>query len=128
MSIKETVGNFIKRFLYGYKVDSANYIAHLRKIGVSIGEGTVLYNPRSNVIDETNPSLLRIGKNVRITNGVVILTHDYSWSVLAGKYGECLGGVAPVIVGDNVFLGINSIITKGCTIGNNVINPYGPPY
>ena len=49
------------------------------------------------------------------------MTHDYSWSVLAGIYGECLGGVAPVTIGDNVFIGINSIVLKGVKIGNNVI-------
>ncbi len=67
------------------------------------------------------PALLKIGSNVKIAHGVVILTHDYSWSILAGIYGECLGGVAPVTIGDNVFIGINSIVLKGVKIGNNVI-------
>lgn len=49
------------------------------------------------------------------------MTHDYSWSVLVGVYGDCLGGVGPVVIGNNVFIGMHSIILKGTTIGNNVI-------
>ena len=121
MIIKQYIQRFLKRCIYGAKCDSPHYIAHLRKKGIYVGAGSLFYDPISNVVDETNPVLLRIGENVRITHGVVILTHDYSWSVIAGKYGECLGGVAPVTIGDNVFIGMNSIITKGVTIGDNII-------
>lgn len=65
--------------------------------------------------------MLKIGKNVRITKGCVILTHDYSWSVIAGVYGEILGGVGKVEIGNNVFLGMNSIVLKNTSIGDNVI-------
>ena len=95
------MNKFLRHYLYGCKCDNSHYI--------------------SNVIDETNPKLLKIGNNVRVTHGVVILTHDYSWSVIAGKYGECIGGVAPVTIGDNVFIGMNAIILKGSTIGSNVV-------
>ena len=73
------------------------------------------------MIDVTNPKLLKIGENVRITRGVVILTHDFSWPVLAGVYGECLGGVAPVTIGNNVFIGMDAHIMRGVEIGDNVI-------
>lgn len=68
-----------------------------------------------------NPQLLVFGDNVRVTAGAKILTHDYSWSVITGVYGECVGGVAPTIIGSNVFIGMGSIITAGVTVGDNVI-------
>ena len=103
------------------KNDSEQFVKKLKKKGIKIGEGSVFYDPHSNVIDTSRPRLLSIGKNVRITHGVIILNHDYSWSVLTGVYGEILGGVAPITIGDNVFIGMNSIILKGVTIGDNVI-------
>ena len=101
--------------------NSAQYISFLKKKGMTVGAGTVFYDPKSNTIDLSNPKLITLGDNVRITHGVVILTHDYSWSVLAGVYGEALGGIAPVNVGSNVFIGTNAIVLKGVSIGSNVI-------
>ncbi len=112
---------FILRVIYGSRSNNDLFIKFLNNIGVYVGEGTVFYEPTTNIIDVQNPKLLSFGKNVRITSGVKILTHDYSWSVLAGVYGECLGGVAPVKIGNNVFIGIDSIVTAGVTIGDNVI-------
>jgi len=119
--LKVFIIQLINKITYGNRASSSSYIQALRKAGINIGNGTIFYDPISNVIDVTSPSLLSIGKNVRITHGVTILTHDYSWSVIAGKYGECLGGVSPVKIGNNVFIGTNAIILKGVTIGDNVI-------
>lgn len=47
-----------------------------------MGEDVTVYSPQHTVIDTTCPWLLRIGDHVRITHGVIILTHDYSWSVI----------------------------------------------
>lgn len=119
--MRDFLRKVLEIILYGSKRDSKSYINYLKKQGVSIGSGTVFYEPLTNVIDTTTPKLLTIGENVRITRGVVILTHDYSWSVLAGVYGECLGGIAPVTIRNNVFIGMDSHILKGVTIGDNVI-------
>lgn len=121
MGIKSFIHSLMHYAMYGSRRSSESLCAALRKAGVHIGDGVVFYDAPSTSVDITNPSLLTLGNNVRITHGVVILTHDYSWSVLAGVYGECLGGVAPVTIGNNVFIGMNAIILKGVTIGNNVI-------
>ena len=121
MKIQRILQNIKSRFLFGNRANSDVFVKYLRKKGVHVGNGLVFYDPPSTVVDLTNPLLLTFGDNVRITHGVVILTHDYSWSVLAGAYGECLGGVAPVTIGSNVFIGMNAIILKGTTIGDNVI-------
>lgn len=112
---------WIKRLIFGYRADSEIYIRHLRRKGMEIGEGTVVFDPRRSCIDETRPWMVRIGKNVQITRGVTILTHGYDWSVLKGKYGCVLGSCGAVTVGDNVFIGMNAIVLKGASIGDNTI-------
>ena len=112
----------LKRLIFGYKADSDIYLAALRKMGMNIGDGVYLFSsPRDCVIDEQNPYLITIGNNVQLTRGVIILTHDYSWSVVKGCYGEVLGHQAPVSIGNNVFIGMNAVILAGSTIGDNVI-------
>ena len=87
-----------------------------------IGTGTKLFSkPSAVLIDLTRPWLIDIGQNVQITIGVKMLTHGYDWSVLKGKYGEVLGSAGKVTIGDNCFIGMNTVILKGTTIGNNTI-------
>ena len=64
---------------------------------------------------------MTIGKNVRITTGCIILTHDFSWSVLGGVYGECVGAVGTIDIGNNVFIGVNSVILRNTIIEDNVV-------
>lgn len=111
-----------KRIIYRHKANSEQYIRYLRKIGVSVGEDVTIYAPTKTVIDEQYPWMITIGNHVRITQGVIILTHDYAWSVLkTAKEGNILGACGKVVIGDNVFIGMNTIITRGVTIGDNVI-------
>lgn len=115
------IKRYLKKILLGVKCDSNSYIKYLRKSGCTIGENTVIYVPSKTYIDITRPYLIRIGSNVKITEGVTILTHGYDWSVLEQKYHEVLGSAGEIIIGDNVFIGMHSIILKGVHIGNNVI-------
>lgn len=72
----------IKKLVYGHKASSEAYIEYLRGIGVAIGEGCKFFAPMKSLVDEQYPWMITIGDNVQITEGVKILTHDYSWSVL----------------------------------------------
>ena len=83
-----------------------------RKKGVVIGENTELYNTS---IDGLRPFLVEIGDNTLIT-GAKILTHDASTKKALGytKLGR-------VKIGNNVFVGLGTVILPGVTIGNNVI-------
>ena len=65
--------------------------------------------------------MITIGNHVRITEGVKILTHDYAWAVLKTETGAILGASGTVKIGDNVFIGMNTVITRNVEIGNNVI-------
>lgn len=111
----------IKKFILGNKYDSDTYIKYLKNCGIAIGKETRIFDPPSTLIDTQNPHMLWIGDNVRITKGVIILTHDYSWSVIASLNGSIYGGIAQTKIGNNVFIGMNSILLKGSTIGDNVI-------
>lgn len=117
MRLKE----FTKKLIQGKRYSSDTYISYLRNIGVKIGEDCTIYVPTKTLIDEQYPWMITIGDHVRITEGVKILTHDYSWSVLKTYRGGVLGSSGRVTIGDNVFIGMDSIITAGVQIGDNVV-------
>ena len=102
-------------------ISSEGFIAYLRKKGFSIGEGTKFFDPASTFVDPTRPYMLRIGFYCKITRGVVILSHDYSRSVLRRSHGAILAEGKDTLIGDNVFIGMNAIILAGSHIGSNVI-------
>lgn len=85
------INRIIRKLIYGHKASSETYIKYLRNIGMKIGEESTIYVPTKTQIDTTRPWLIDIGKNVKITEGVTILTHGFDWSVLKGVYGDILG-------------------------------------
>lgn len=111
----------LKRLIRGYRCDSKHYIDFLRKGGSKIGDNVVIFSPETFSCDIHNRHLLHIGNDVQITEYVTILTHDYSWSVIKGMTGEIIGNQNSVIVGNNVFIGMKSIILPGTNIGDNVV-------
>lgn len=117
MFIKE----FVKKILYGNRYSSETYIKYLKRLGVKIGERTVIFSPRETFIDEQYPWMVEIGNDVQITRGVIILTHSYDWSVVKKKYSRLYGASGNVVIKDNVFIGVNTVILKGVTIGENSI-------
>lgn len=123
MNVWDSIKRRIKRLVRSdwYHYSSEDYIEYLRNKGASIGENCTLFNAHSIHIDEQNPYMLTIGNYVRISGGTTILTHDYSFSVLASVCGDIVGSVEPVTIGNNVFIGMNVIILKGVIIGDNVI-------
>jgi len=113
--------NLIKKLFKSYRSDSESYVKWLRKKGCLVGTRTVIYNPQTTLIDVTRPWMIKIGDDVKITEGVTVLSHGYDWSVLKGTHGEVLGSAGKVEIGNNVFIGVKSTILKGVTIGDNVI-------
>ena len=99
---------------------SKQRIEKLREMGCRIGEDTVIYSDDVS-IDTQTPWLIEIGNNVKITKGVIILTHGYDWCVLKNLYGDVLGSRGKVTIGNNVFIGMGTTILKNVTIGDNSI-------
>ncbi len=115
------MSEIFKKIIHKEKSDSASYIEHLKGIGVTIGEGTKIYDPVNTHIDEYRPYLITIGKNCKIAKGVTILSHSGDWFVAQSMYGDVVGSADEVCIGDNVFIGMNVTILKGVHIGDNVI-------
>ncbi len=67
-------------------------------------------------IDTLNPQFVEIGNNFTSAPGSLIIAHDASTFLFCRKY-----RIEKVIIGDNVFLGANSVVMPGVKIGNNVI-------
>ncbi len=68
------------------------------------------------IIDDSHPWLISIGDNVEFAPRVHVLSHDTSTNLITGK--TRLGFVT---IGNNVFVGANTIILPNVTIGDNVI-------
>lgn len=99
--------------------DEFNYV--LKKQDIKIGEKTRFFGASKITVDIQRPWLIEIGAYTRITQGTIILQHDYSRSVLQRKYNDILCEAGKTTIGDNCFIGMNSIILMGSHIGNNVI-------
>lgn len=118
------IKNLFRNLILKEKASSEKYVQYLRDKGADIGNNVYFFSPQKTFVDPTAPWLISIGDNVNITRGVIIITHDYSWSVIKkhpDTKGVILGAQSPVTIGNNVFIGMNSVITRGVTIGDNVI-------
>lgn len=108
--------NFIRRIIHPNHYSSHVFVKYLRNIGINIGKGTYFFDPLNTKVDISRPYLLEIGNYCKITGGVIILTHDYSYSVIRRAYHDILGECHKTIIGNNVFIGMNAIIMPGITI------------
>ena len=118
--------NFFKlilnKILYRERSDSDSYIRYLKKHGCKIGKGVKFYSPRTTTIDEVRQDWISIGDYTKITQGVIILAHDYSPSVCIHTHKKILlQGGEYTVIGKNCFLGMNCIILPGKHVGNNCI-------
>lgn len=91
----------------------------LRNEGLHLGSGCEVY---SSVTFGSEPYLIEVGDNVRITKGVIFITHDGGMWVLRNsgmlKDADVFGKIK---IGNNVHIGINAVIMPGVTIGDNVV-------
>ena len=102
----------MQRVLYALK--GGEYAA--RALGVKIGEGCRIYTSSFGI----EPWLISIGDRVTITNGVQFITHDGATWLVRDEKGRRYR-LAPIEIGNDVFIGVNSIILPGVRIGNRVI-------
>lgn len=96
------------------------YVNILKRGGVKIGKNCIIDKTAE---FGTEPYLISIGDNVRITKGVRFITHDGSLWVprnlgLVDKKADFFG---KIVIGNNVNIGWNAIIMPGVQIGDNCI-------
>lgn len=89
-------------------------IAYLRMAGISIGKDCMISWGAK--LDVCSGSII-IGDKCTITHGCVILSHDHAAGILKTKN----RGQAFVRLGNNVFIGVNSVVLPNVTIGDNSI-------
>lgn len=121
MKIKKEISKLINKILYPHRYSSEAYRKYLEKRGGKIGKYTFFYNPKKITIDETRLKFIEIGERCHITGGVKILAHDYSYAVLRSIYHCMPERDAMTKIGNNVFIGMDTIVLMGSTIGDNVI-------
>lgn len=105
----------IKLYLFIYKKLFGS-VSLARKLGVKIGEDCRLIGK---VDFGSEPYLIEIGKHVSITTSSFV-THDGGVWVMR-KENPKLDVIAPIKIGNNVFIGTSCIILPGTIIGNNVV-------
>ena len=96
-----------------------NPMHYARRIGVNVGDGCEFYR---DICWGSEPYLITIGDNVRITSGVKFVTHDGGvWVLRNMKNLQKIDLFGEIKIGNNVHIGFNSIIMPGVKIGNNCI-------
>lgn len=104
--------NYIKEILYRFRGDYTT--EKLKKMGMKVGKNFKRLN--GVILDPSHCWLISIGNNVTMAPRVHVLCHDASTKQFLGytKIGR-------VNIGDNVFIGAESVLLPGISIGNNVI-------
>lgn len=90
-----------------------------RRIGVTVGSRCRFLGVSASTFG-SEPYLISIGDHVTITGETRFITHDGGVWVLRDAHPD-LDVVAPITVGDNVFIGLRVTILPGVTIGDNVV-------
>lgn len=106
--------------IYTTIISNNEYINYLRKQGVKVGENCVI---DKSAVFGSEPYLVSIGNNVRITRNVKFITHDGGLWVLRNmnKIDKNIDKINTIEIGNNVNVGWDSIILPGVNIGDNVV-------
>ena len=94
-------------------------IRFLRRRGVKIGCNTIILSGKNNFSSE--PYLVSIGNNCLISAFCYFVPHDGGTWVLNNLNQTKLDKIAPIVIGDNTYIGMSTIVIGGVTIGDNCI-------
>lgn len=89
-------------------------VQRFRDKGVKIGENMRAFSPPTSA----EPYLLEFGNNITISSGVKFTTHDNSAIKVIPNSTDLFGRIK---IGDNCFIGQNSLILPGVEIADNTI-------
>jgi len=87
--------------------------------GVILGARPKLYTRNFG----SEPYLIKLGDDVELSGGVSFINHDGAVDVLINLFEDCqeIDLCKPIIIEDNVFIGMNTTILPGAYIESNVI-------
>ena len=112
----------VYRFYLSNLGSSKKKCNYLRKCGCKIGKNVVINGDLSTF--GTEPYMIEIGDDCLFASGVKIVTHDGGVRVLNNLHkfgGKKADKIGKIVIGNNVYIGMNSIVLPGIHIGNNVI-------
>lgn len=104
--------NWIKEFVYRLRGEFTT--ERLVSMGMQVGKNFKRLN--GVILDPGHCWLIEIGNNVTMAPRVHILCHDASTKAFL-NYTK----IGRVTIGDNVFIGAESVVLPGVTIGSNVV-------
>ncbi len=115
--MKNLVGVLVYiRNLIWTKLSPMSYAKHL---GVNIGKNVVFYAMKPGMFS-TEPFLITIGDNCFITANCQFITHDGGTLILRKEVPD-LEITAPIYIGNDVYIGLNTTILPGTKVGNRCI-------
>jgi acetyltransferase-like isoleucine patch superfamily enzyme len=100
-------------------------ILALRRCGVEV-TGSPLWISSRVFWDLSSPGAIALGDRCVLSHFVRLLTHDFSLDRVAEASGELesdheLFRIAPIVIGDRVFVGMGATILPGVTVGDGSI-------
>jgi len=94
-------------------------VGYARWIGVNAGKNVRIYGNSYGMFG-TEPWCITLGNNVHITREVLFVCHDGGTLLFRNEIPD-LEITAPIVVGNNVYIGVRSILLPGVKIGDNSI-------
>lgn len=91
-------------------------VRQARALGVRIGNNCRIYECDFG----SEPYLIELGDHVTVVAGVRFVTHDGGVWVFREEFPD-IDTFSPIKIGNNVFIGTNSILLPGTTIGDNCV-------
>lgn len=115
MTLKRFCKIFTKPFMELFS--RMNPEKYARFIGVNVGENPHFYGK---VSWGSEPWIITIGDNVHITGGCKFIAHDGGTLIFRDQIPD-LEITKPITVGNNVYIGEETMVLPGVNIGNNVV-------
>lgn len=91
---------------------------YARNLGVKVGKS---FSVTGAVSYSSEPYLITIGDNVRLSDNVRFITHDGGMHVIRQYKNIPADSFGKITIGNNVFIGMSTMILPGVTIGDNVV-------
>ena len=112
---KKIINYLLETFAYNCPVNNLRVLYHKHR-GVNIGNN-VFIGLRC-TLDHAHPTYIYIGNNVILSGDIYLIAHSRPSNYFRRKLPSY---VAPIVIGDNTFIGVNTTILPGVSIGKGSV-------